>query len=122
MKKIAKVMMGLMGLVALGLVTTPKSHAEDGVIIYRAEDRGAGRAAKGELRPAGTYSYTQRAYQGTLIYYGEGSNRNPDVYSSRGVSFFVTFDKPTVIKAGHAYGDVDADNRDARIFPRRLFR
>lgn len=122
MKIIVKGMVGLMGLVALGLVATPKSHAEDGVIIYRAEDRGAGRAAKGELRPAGTYSYTQRAYQGTLIYYGEGTNRNPNVYSSRVVSFYVTFDNPTVIHAGHAYGDVDADKRDTRTFPRRLFR
>lgn len=125
MKKRATEFVGLFVLAALSLVLTPEIYAEDGVIIYRAGDHGGSnrfRSAERSAKSAGTFSYSQRAYQGTLIYYGEASNRNPNVYSSRAVSFFVTFENPTVVHAGHGYGDVDADKRDTRIFPRRIVR
>lgn len=125
MKKRATGFFGLLVLATLSVVMTPETYAEDGVIIYRSEDHGRSnrfRSAERSAKSAGTYSYSQRAYQGTLIYYGAASNLNPNVYSSRVVSFFVTFENPTVIHAGHGYGDADADKRDTRIFPRRIVR
>lgn len=109
----------MLGLLALGFAATPKSYADDGVIVYRAEGHG-GRFAAAERAAKSSYSYAQRAYGGTHIYYGEGTNRNPDIYSSRVISFFVTFENPTVIHAGHGLDDADAGKRDVvRIFPRR---
>ncbi|MFK5924222.1 MAG: hypothetical protein QM496_18750 [Verrucomicrobiota bacterium] len=117
MKKRVTGILGLLGLLVLGMAAPAKSQAEDGVIIYRAGDRG-GRFETANRSLKSNYSYSQRAYQGTLIYYGEGSNRNPNVYSSRVVSVHVTFDQPTVIRAGHGYGDVNASKRDTKFFPR----
>lgn len=112
---------GLLGLLVLSLVVAPSSYADDGVIIYRAKGQGTKfSAAKKSLES--NYSYPQQAYQGTTIYYGEGTNLNPDVYSSRVVSFYVTFDNPSTVHAGHGYSDVNASKRDARILPRRIRR
>ncbi|MCF6313978.1 MAG: hypothetical protein L3J39_16145 [Verrucomicrobiales bacterium] len=120
MKKRLTGTLGLLGLMVLGFAAPSQSHAEDGVIIYRADHRGSksGRFAAAEKSAKSNYSYTQRAYQGTLIYNGEGNNQNPDIYSSRVFSLFVTFDKPTVIRAGHGYGDANASRRDTKFFPR----
>lgn len=121
MRKYLRMVFGFIGLAVMGFISTPGSYADEGVIIYRASDHGLrSRLAAAERAAKSEYSYTQRAYQGTHIYYAEGTNRDPDVYSSRVVSFFVTFDNPTVVHAGHGLGDADAGKRDAiRIFPRR---
>jgi len=119
MKKGSTGIVGLLGLMALSFVTVSVARADDGVIIYRAKGH-RDRFAAAEQAAKSTYSYTQRAYGGTHIYYAEGTNRDPDVYSSRVVSFFVTFENPTVIHAGHSLDDADAGKRDlVRIFPRR---
>lgn len=121
MRKFNEMVFSLLGLVALSFATTSTSLADEGVIIYRAGSRGqASRFDAAERAAKSKYSYTQRAYQGTHIYYAEGTNRDPNVYSSRVVSFYVTFDNPTVIHAGHGLDDPDAGKRDAiKIFPRR---
>jgi hypothetical protein len=120
MKKRAKWGFAVLGLVAVGLLVAPDISADEGVIIYRAENRGQAAKFRAAERAAAKpqYSYTQQAYQGTTVYFGEGTNLDPNVYSSRVVSFYVTFDNPTVIHAGHRYSDPGADNRDTRIFPR----
>lgn len=124
MKKRAKWVFGMLGLAALGMLAAPDISAEEGVIIYRAESRGPAAKFRAAERAATKtqYSFTQQAYQGTTVYFGEGTNLDPNVYSSRVVSFYVTFDNPTVIHAGHRYGDPGADKRDTRIFPRGRLR
>ncbi len=109
-----------LGLLAMGTGALSRAQAEDGVVIYRAEARGQAAKFRAAERAAARsqYSYTQQAYQGTTVYFGEGSNLDPNVYSSRVVSFYVTFDDPTVIHAGHRYSDPEAGQRDTRIFPR----
>jgi len=114
--------LGLLGLMAMSFVLTPAVHAEEGVIIYRAKGQNGRFAVAKQSAMRSNYSYTQQAYQGTVVYYGEGTNLDPDVYSSRVVSLNVSFDKPSVIRAGHAYADPDARKRDTRIFPRRVLR
>jgi len=113
---------GLLGLLALSFVVTQPVQAEDGVVIYRAKGQSGRFAIAKKSAMRSSYSYTQQAYQGTTIYYGEGTNLDPNVYSSRVVSFYVTFENPTVIHAGHGYADVNADKRDARIIRRRILR
>ncbi len=116
MKKRITVISGLLGLMAMSFCVAPTIHAEDGVVIYRAKGHGS-RFAAAKKSLQSNYSYTQQAYQGTVIYYGEGTNLNPDIYSSRVVSFFFSRNKPGVIQAGHRYADPEARKRDTRFFP-----
>ncbi|NOY00199.1 MAG: hypothetical protein GXP30_10755 [Verrucomicrobia bacterium] len=121
MKKKITGMTGVMALMALSFFVTPTAYAEDGVIIYRAKSSGE-RFATAKKSLQSNYSYTQQAYQGTVVYYGEGTNLNPNIYSSRVVSFFFSRNKPGVIQAGHRYADPEAKKRDTRIFSRGVLR